>query len=244
MAAGGPRCASGQEPRFRSTQLVHHFGNGGRGSARLLDFEEMSGYLLSSSINRGLKRSVALAAQMRQPASRSLHGRVMKADSDGRTAVAATTQVKVDEYGIPTTPAYSLRAFLDALPTPELSDEQFVHLHRLCALEPPPVGSRDFVEQKGRLRQMIRLVEGVRESHKDSIDGSPQHHRADHGSGPDIPDGRIWPENTGTDLEWGRDTQQILQANNADGRRLLDLAAEKHLAGYYSVPRRQKGEVE
>jgi hypothetical protein len=128
-----------------------------------------------------------------------------------------------------------VNSFLSSLPTPNLSDEQFVHLYSLAALTPPAKGTAEFTDKKKQLLELIRLVEGVRDNAT-----SERHTIQD-----EIPDGRIWPENQGMDLDWERDIKNVIKDAESEKKpKLLELAQKKHLAGYYSVHRQQRGEVE
>ena len=154
------------------------------------------------------------------------------------------TDVPVDEHGIPLQAPYSIRDFLASLPTPKLSDEQFIHLHTLSALHPPPRDSPGFFAKKASLEQMIRLVEGVRGAAEATTEGTHKEGAAAEG---EIPDGRIWPEGEGFKLDWDapiRTRAQVAQSFNENGRELLKLAEKSHIAGYYVTPRKQRGTVE
>lgn len=126
-----------------------------------------------------------------------------------------------------------MAAFLDSLPRPEISDEHYIHLHKLAALSPPAPGSDEFRIKKEQLQEMLRLVEGVRQARRETDQE-------------DLPDGRIWPDEQGIDLEWDRDTAAHIakSKDQIGGRRLLELAEKKHLAGYYTVKRKQRGDAE
>lgn len=152
--------------------------------------------------------------------------------------------VPVDEDGIPLKPSYSIKSFLSSLPSPKISDEQFIHLHKLAALIPPSQGTPEFEEKKKALEEMVRLVEGVRPTGDE-----PKTKQAT-----EIPDGRIWPENEGIEVDWkavleppkrGRRSASSKRnlAEEDNGKVLLDLAS-KQVAGYYVVKKRQAGEVE
>jgi hypothetical protein len=68
----------------------------------------------------------------------------------------------VDEYGVPTSPSWSVRQLLKEYPAPTLSDATFEKLHKLSALntpsDPMPNGSR-CAEQ---LEELIKMVNAVR----------------------------------------------------------------------------------
>lgn len=152
--------------------------------------------------------------------------------------------VPVDEDGIPLQPSYSITSFLSSLPAPKISDEQFIHLHKLAALIPPSPDTPEFEEKKKALQEMVRLVEGVRPTEDASRTKQTM----------EIPDGRIWPENEGIQIDWNAVLEPPQRgrrpASNKDnlaeqdnGKVLLELAS-KQVAGYYVVKKRQAGEVE
>jgi hypothetical protein len=166
-------------------------------------------------------------------------------------AVLGQTTVEVDEDGIPLKPSYSIKNFLAGLPAPQISDEQFIHLHKLAALIPPEQGTLGFTEKKQALEEMVRLVEGVRPEHNAVNDASSN-------LAQEIPDGRIWPQGQGIQLDWSiiespRTKGKKTAAGNvgdadasqraAEGKKLLGLAA-KQVAGYYVVKKRQNADTE
>lgn len=165
-------------------------------------------------------------------------------------AVVGQTAVPVDEDGIPLEPSYSIKAFLASLPNPTISDEQFVHLHKLAALLPPSTGTPEFIEKKKALEEMVRLVEGVRPSQ--GQDSFVEHHQKDTS---EIPDGRIWPEGEGIQIDWSavleppkrgrRRAYNVNESNKSrdNGKEFLDLASQQ-VAGYYVVKKRQAADVE
>lgn len=167
-------------------------------------------------------------------------------DNQQSEAVVGQTIIPVDEDGIPFKPAYSIKTFLSGLPTPVISDDQFLHLYRLAALIPPSPGTPKFRQKKQALEEMVRLVEGVRPDSKDQASAKLDR----------IPDGRIWPENEGTHIDWesiikSRKTRKSAslevdsspEDQHIEGKAILDLAA-KQVAGYYVVKKRQTVDVE
>lgn len=184
------------------------------------------------------------------PSTRSRH-------LNSSRSIVVQRSVPVDADGIPIAPPYSIRALIASLPTPALSDEQYIHLHTLSSLHPPPSGSPEFAAKKAQLQEMIRLVEAVRDQSKSD------NHEAirDHEFG-EIPDGRIWPEPrfdpddphcadgaVGMKLDWEsvrksrKEAQKAFEAAGEGGRDLLKLAS-KRTAGYYSTARKQSDGVE
>ncbi|KAL7008614.1 hypothetical protein EMMF5_001876 [Cystobasidiomycetes sp. EMM_F5] len=159
----------------------------------------------------------------------------MAVDSKSSSVIQLSGQssiTPVDEDGIPVKAAYSIKQFLASLPQPAISDQQFMHLHKLAALTPPPPDSLAFQQKKAELEELVRLVEGVRDA---SL--------ASHDSHDTLPDGRIWPEGEGMPLDWNRRPEDIPKdALTASGRELLRLANKTHLAGFYTVTKQQRGE--
>lgn len=147
------------------------------------------------------------------------------------TKTAGIADVEVDADGIPVRSTYSIKALLADLPCPSVSDAQFIHLHRLAALIPPVQGSEAFKQQKAELEEMIRLVEGVRDTTQ-ARDAVPNDGKQT------LPDGRIWPQGQGIPLDWNRDAKQAVDTSH-NGRKLLDLASKKHMAGFYTVKRQK-----
>lgn len=143
--------------------------------------------------------------------------------------------VQVDDYGIPIKPSYSVNAFLDSLPSPAISDEQYMHLHKLAALRPPELGTAEFSEKKQALEAMVRLVEGVRE-------GKHRERMQKEGG---IPDGRPRPHNDAIPLDWDKVEKDQLErrkrkeqpAQSEDDQPKYLHLASKRVAGYYVAPR-------
>ncbi|TFY76396.1 hypothetical protein EWM64_g7617 [Hericium alpestre] len=106
---------------------------------------------------------------------------------------SAAALPETDDCAIPLKPTWSVDELLSSYPRPTISSKTLDHLHRLSALIPPEEGSKARQELTAQLEDMVKLVEAVklvdaRESVPDSsVDA--------------IPDGRIWAENTGIDLQ-------------------------------------------
>lgn len=211
-------------------------------------FTSRPSYILTVMLQPRIAR-LCFARASRYPSaltrSRSISNSALCKNDQISKAVIGQTAVPVDEDGIPLKPSYSIKTFLSNLPAPSISDEQFIHLHKLAALIPPPTGTPEFAEKKKALEEMVRLVEGVR---PDPID-------LNNSKTDTIPDGRIWPENEGIQIDW----DAVLESSKAgkrslsspartgslnhEGKALLDLA-EKQVAGYYVVKKRQAADVE
>lgn len=161
--------------------------------------------------------------------------------STSKSASVQQTEVPVDGDGIPLAATYSFTAFLSSLPSPQLTDEQYIHLHKLAALVPPSKGTSDFKSSKLKFQDMIRLVEGVRQ-----VESNPNLSDLELETDKRVSDSRIWPEGEGIPLDWDRDTRETLEDKESshDGRTLLKLASNTHSAGYYIVRRHQNGDVE
>jgi hypothetical protein len=100
------------------------------------------------------------------------------------------TDVETDEYGIPIRPTWSVNELLTSYPKPTISPATLKHLHALSALIPPEEGSPEHAKLTEEMQDLVKLVEAVKLINTDSVDD---------GSG--VPDGRIWAEGTGIDLE-------------------------------------------
>ncbi|PPR02430.1 hypothetical protein CVT24_001979 [Panaeolus cyanescens] len=100
-------------------------------------------------------------------ASKRLLPRLYSLSTTSTSRTASTdalnnVKIETDEFGIPTTPTWSVNELLSSYPSPKLSPETVERLYKLSALIPP---ARDTPEQQTVVRdleQMIRLVEAVR----------------------------------------------------------------------------------
>ena len=112
----------------------------------------------------------------------------------------------LDEYGVPTSPSWSVRQLLKDYPAPTLSNATFEKLHKLSALNAPSdPAKRESLRRQ--LEELIKMVNAVRVAPlpDDRTDGK-------------IEDGRIWPEDYGIDLER---TVQPPREDEPHGRELL-----------------------
>ena len=131
------------------------------------------------------------------------------------------TEVETDEHGIPVRPTWSVNELLSSYPKPTISPATLKHLHALSALIPPEEGSPDHAKLTEEMQDLVKLVEAVKLVNTDSVDDA-------HG----VPDGRIWAEGTGIDL----DAEPIpVDENEAQGRDLLKHAKNVSPEGLYLV---------
>lgn len=127
----------------------------------------------------------------------------------------------VDEYGVPTSPSWSVRQLLKDYPAPTLSNATFEKLHKLSALNPPSdPDERESLRRQ--LEELIKMVNAVR------IAPLPD----DRGDGK-IEDARIWPEDYGIDLER---TFQPPGEDEPHGRELLAHSRVSNGEGVYVLP--------
>lgn len=126
-----------------------------------------------------------------------------------RRAISSATAVETDDCAIPVRPTWSVHELLSSYAKPTVSPATLAHLHRLSALTPPDEGSQDHRTLTLELEELIKLVEAVRTANLGGSD-TPTDETG-------IPDGRIWPENMGIDIQ----SRQELQEESSDGRRLL-----------------------
>ena len=131
------------------------------------------------------------------------------------------TDVETDEDGIPVRPTWSVNDLLSSYPKPTISPATLKHLHTLSALIPPEEGSPEHKRLTEEMQELVKLVEAVKLVNTDSVDG-----------GDGIPDGRIWAEGTGINL----DAEPILaNEKEVQGRDLLKYAKNVSSEGLYLV---------
>jgi hypothetical protein len=138
----------------------------------------------------------------------------------GRTLASRkrSTLAETDELGVPLQPTWSVRALLESYPQPTLSPEALAKLHRLSALIPPVEGTPEHTKLTAEMEDLIKLVEAVR---------VPELTLEEKQVG--IPDGRIWAQDRGIDMEPTQSTPSV-----EDGRELLQHAAKTE-KGLYIV---------
>jgi len=131
------------------------------------------------------------------------------------------TGVETDEYGIPIRPTWSVNELLSSYPKPTISPATLKHLHTLSALIPPEEGSPEHAKLTDEMQDLVKLVEAVKLVNTDSVD-----------DGNGIPDGRIWAEGAGIDL----DAEPVLaDENEVQGRGLLKYAKNVTPEGLYLI---------
>lgn len=131
------------------------------------------------------------------------------------------TDIETDEHGIPIRPTWSVNELLSSYPKPTISPATLKHLHALSALIPPEEGSPEHVKLAEEMQDLVKLVEAVKLVNTDSVD-----------EGNSVPDGRIWAEGTGIDL----DAEPVpVDENEVRGRGLLKYAKNVSPEGLYLI---------
>lgn len=131
------------------------------------------------------------------------------------------TGVETDEDGIPIRPTWSVNELLSSYPRPTISPATLKHLHALSALIPPEQGSPEHAKLTEEMQDLVKLVEAVR-----LVDTEPI------SDGDGVPDGRIWAEGTGIDL----DAEPIpADEGEVQGRGLLKYAKNVSPEGLYLI---------
>jgi hypothetical protein len=155
------------------------------------------------------RRRVLLLAGLARPSSSLSSNRTLR------------TEVETDEHGIPIHPTWSINELLSSYPKPTISPATLKHLHTLSALIPPEEGSPEHAKLTEEMQDLVKLVEAVRLVNTESVD-----------DGNGVPDGRIWAEGTGIDLE----AEPIpVDENEIQGRDLLKYAKNVSPEGLYLI---------
>ena len=150
-----------------------------------------------------------------------LRTRLTRLNSSLSSNPTLRTDVETDENGIPIRPTWSVNELLSSYPRPTISPATLKHLHTLSALIPPEEGSPEHAKLTEEMRDLVKLVEAVKLVNTDSVDD---------GSG--VPDGRIWAEGTGIDLE----AEPIpVDENEVQGRDLLKYSKAVSPEGLYLI---------
>ena len=130
-------------------------------------------------------------------------------------------EVETDEHGIPVHPTWSVNELLSSYPKPTISPATLKHLHTLSALIPPEEGSPEHAKLTEEMHDLVKLVEAVKLVNTDSVD-----------NGNGIPDGRVWAEWAGIDL----DAEPIpVDENEIQGRDLLKYSKNASKEGLYLI---------
>ena len=150
-----------------------------------------------------------------------LRTRLTRLNSSLSSNPTLRTNVKTDENGIPIRPTWSVNELLSSYPKPTISPATLKHLHTLSALIPPEEGSPEHAKLTEEMRDLVKLVEAVKLVNTDSVD-----------DGNGVPDGRIWAEGTGIDL----DAEPIpVDENEVQGRDLLKYSKHVSPEGLYLI---------
>lgn len=150
-----------------------------------------------------------------------LRTRLTRLNSSLSSNPTLRTNVKTDENGIPIRPTWSVNELLSSYPKPTISPATLKHLHTLSALIPPEEGSPEHAKLTEEMRDLVKLVEAVKLVNTDSVD-----------DGNGVPDGRIWAEGTGIDLE----AEPIpVDENEVQGRDLLKYSKAVSPEGLYLI---------
>jgi len=140
------------------------------------------------------------------------------------------TQVSVDEDCVPIEPTWSIKSRISRQSHTPLSEETFMHLHKLSALQ-PPTDAAARSKLKSDLEGMIQMVEGVK--------ACPL--LPDISSG-NLPDGRIWPEDIGMELnlDWQMDRKTRKKQQALPMPSILHLTKKTKDGKYYVGPAANK----
>ena len=131
------------------------------------------------------------------------------------------TDVETDEDGIPIRPTWSVNELLSSYPKPTISPATLKHLHTLSALIPPEEGSPEHAQLTEEMQDLVKLVEAVKLVNTDSVDDRNG-----------VPDGRIWAEGTGIDLDA---EPTPADEDEVQGRSLLKYAKNVSPEGLYLI---------
>ena len=129
--------------------------------------------------------------------------------------------VETDEDGIPVRPTWSVNELLSSYPKPTISPATLKHLHMLSALIPPEEGSPEHAKLTEEMQDLVKLVEAVKLVNTESV-----------GDENNVPDGRIWAEGTGIDLDA---ESAPVDENQVQGRGLLKYAKNVSPEGLYLI---------
>ncbi|KAI0676995.1 hypothetical protein C8Q78DRAFT_1073742 [Trametes maxima] len=103
-----------------------------------------------------------------------------------------STLADVDASGIPLKPTWSVNKLLSSYPRPTITPATLKRLHELSALIPPEEGTPEHVRLTREIEDLVKLVEAVKLVDVSSVAGQGEH---------TVPDGRIWAEGEGINLE-------------------------------------------
>ena len=150
-----------------------------------------------------------------------LSTRVARLNSSLSPKPTLRATVETDEDGIPIRPTWSVNDLLSSYPRPTISPATLKHLHALSALIPPEEGSPEHAKLTEEMQDLVKLVEAVKLVNTESV--SDEH---------SVPDGRIWAEGTGIDLN----AKPVpIDDNEVQGRDLLEYAKNVSPEGLYLI---------
>ncbi|KAI0637932.1 hypothetical protein C8Q77DRAFT_1153627 [Trametes polyzona] len=146
-----------------------------------------------------------------------------------KSSAAATDSTKsstaeTDSTGIPLKATWSVNELLSSYPRPTISPATLKRLHELSALIPPEEGTKEHSRLTREVEDLVKLVEAVK-----LVDVSEAVDDAQHV----VPDGRIWAEGEGIDLDAAPLTESD-GSESAHGTALLKHAS-RTLEGLYVV---------
>ncbi|KDQ64905.1 hypothetical protein JAAARDRAFT_28557 [Jaapia argillacea MUCL 33604] len=127
------------------------------------------------------------------------------------------SQSEVDDCGIPLHPTWSVHDLISSYPKPSLQPSTLKKLHQLSALITPEEGSPEHQKLTEEMEDLIKLVEAVK-----LVDTEKLGQSSEGNEGWSVPDGRIWAEGTGIELDRvSRD-----EGDGVSGQALLKHAAK------------------
>ena len=127
----------------------------------------------------------------------------------------STVEPEFDELGLPLRPTWSVHELLESYPKPQIPAAKLKRLHELSALIPPEEGTEEYSKLKDELEDLVKLVEAVK-----LVDVG----KSSELSSGEVPDGRIWAEGTGIQLERAKGGDPAAD-KEVHGQALLSYAA-------------------
>ncbi|KAA1466082.1 hypothetical protein DENSPDRAFT_855880 [Dentipellis sp. KUC8613] len=119
-----------------------------------------------------------------------------------------------DDCALPRNPTWSVDELLSSYPKPTIDSKTLDHLRRLSALTPPEEGSEARQQLTQQLEDLVKLVEAVKMVDTRSLAST---------EGTSIPDGRIWAEGAGIEIQGSPRSQE--EGDVLDQAKLLSYAA-------------------
>lgn len=103
-----------------------------------------------------------------------------------------STLPDVDSTGIPLKATWSVNELLSSYPRPTVAPATLKRLHELSALIPPEEGTPEHTRLTQEIEDLVKLVEAVKLVDVSEVAGDLEHA---------VPDGRIWAEGEGINLD-------------------------------------------